>query len=63
MFLCVLQERLRRGIEGVHIRTLNEHLDENMMKQVLGEVLHRAGPPRRSPAPDLQILSKVVVSR
>lgn len=62
--LCnVLQERLRRGIEGVHINSLHEHLDQQMLKQVLGEVLHRAGPSRNGPAPDLQILSSVVLSR
>lgn len=58
-----MQERLRRGIIGVYFKSLHEHLDEHMVKQVLGDVLRRAGPPLKGPAPDLDILSAVVLSR
>ena len=47
----------------MHISALGEHLDEQMLKQVLGEVLHRAGPGSDGPASDLQTLSTVVLSR
>lgn len=57
-----MQERVRHGIEGVHIRSLGEHLDQQMVKQVLGEVLH-GDPPLEGPTPDLQILSNVMLSR
>ena len=59
----MLQERLRHGIHGIHIRSLDEHVDQQMMKQLLGEVLHRAGGLPDGPAPDPQILSTVVLSR
>ena len=60
---CVLQERLRQGIQGVHFTSLKEHLDEHTVKQVLGEVLHRTGHLLDGPAPDLSILTTVVMSR
>ena len=59
----MVQERLRRGIEGVHFASLDEHLDEHMVKQVLGEVLHRTEPSLTGPPPDLQALSTVIMSR
>ena len=59
----VLQERLRQGIEGVHFHSLKEHLDEHMVKQVLGEMLRRAGPSLQGPAPDLDALTSVILSR
>ena len=43
--------------------SLDEHVDLQMMKQLLGEVLHRAGAPPDGPAPDPEILSTVVLSR
>ena len=60
--ILLLQERLRLGIEGVHIRSLDQHLDQQMMQQMLGEVL-REDPPLEGPDPDLQILSTLVLSR
>ncbi len=45
---------------------VDEHLDKQEMHKLLGEVMHRAGPlstPLGSPAPDLQVLTKVVLSR
>ena len=58
----LLQERLRLGIEGVHVRSLDQRLDQQMMQQMLGEVL-REDPPLEGPNPDLHILSTVVLSR
>lgn len=57
-----LLQELRLGIEGVHIRSLNQHLDQQMIQQMLGEVL-REDPPLEGPIPDLHILPTVVLSR
>ena len=61
--VMMLQERLRRGIEGVHIRRIKEHLDQQMLEQVLSEALHKAGHDLDGPAPDPKTLSTVILSR
>lgn len=60
--LC-LQERQRQGILGIHMDSLKEHLDKQEMQKLLGEIVHRKGHQLDSPAVDLQVLTKVVLSR
>lgn len=63
MCVAMVQERLRQGIEGIHISCLKEHLDQPMLEQLLREVLQRAGPKADGPAPDPKLLSSVILSR
>lgn len=58
-----LQERQRQGIPGIHMDSLNEHVDKAGMQQLLGEVLHRSRPFLDSPAPELHDLTEVIISR
>ncbi|KAL0024068.1 hypothetical protein WJX79_002467 [Trebouxia sp. C0005] len=58
-----IQERQRQGILGIHMDSLKEHLDKQEMQKLLGEIVHRKGHQLDSPAVDLQVLTKVVLSR
>ena len=60
---CVMQERQRQGIVGVHVDSLDEHLDRPEVQRLLGEVLHRSRPFLDSPPPELQVLTTVIMSR
>ena len=48
---------------GVHMDSLNEHMDRPDMQRLLGEVLHRTRPFLDSPAPALHNLTEVIMSR
>ncbi len=43
--------------------SLKEHLDKQEMQKLLGEIFHRKGHQLDGPAVDLQVLTKVVLSR
>lgn len=43
--------------------SLKEHLDKQEMQKLLGEIVHRKGHQLDGPAVDLQVLTKVVLSR
>ncbi len=58
-----LQERQRQGIHGVHMRSLDEHLDQQELQKLLGEVIHHTRDSMDAPAPDYQTLAKVILSR
>lgn len=45
------------------MKSLKEHLDKKDVQKLLGEVLHQAGRQGSSPAPDLEVLTKVILSR
>ena len=62
-FVFPMQERQRQGILGLHMDSLNEHLDKPDMQRLLGEVLHRTRPLLDGPAPALQALTEVIMSR
>ena len=58
-----VQERQRRGIPGVHMRSLDEHLDQQDLQKLLGEVIHHTRASTDHPAPNHQALAKVAISR
>ncbi len=43
--------------------SLKEHLDKQEMQKLLGEIVHRKGHQIDGPAVDLQVLTRVVLSR
>ncbi len=45
------QERQRQGIQGVHMRSLHEHLDQQELHKLLGEVIHHIRDSMDAPAP------------
>ncbi len=57
------QERQRQGIQGVHMRSLDEHLDQQELQKLLGEVIHHTRDSVDAPAPDYKTLAKVILSR
>ncbi len=48
---------------GIHMDSLKEHLDKQDMQKLLGEIVHRRGHQLDGSAVDLQVLTKVVLSR
>jgi len=48
---------------GIHMDSLKEHLDKQDMQKLFGEIVHRKGHQLAGPAVDLQVLTKVVLSR
>ncbi|DBA96111.1 TPA: hypothetical protein ACH3X1_001605 [Trebouxia sp. C0004] len=58
-----IQERQRQGIHGVHMRSLDQHLDQQDLQKLLGEVIHHTRASIDPPAPDHQVLAKVLLSR
>ena len=58
-----VQDRQRRGIPGIHMRSLNQHLDQQELQKLLGEVIHHTRASTDHPAPDHQLLAKVAISR
>lgn len=66
LLACVMQERQRQGILGIHFRSLDEHMDQQQLQQLLGEVVQRAAVPQRfweSTPLDPHGLSEVLLSR
>ena len=61
--MSCLQERQRQGIHGVHMRSLDEHLDQQELQKLLGEVIHHTRDSMDAPAPDYKTLAKVILSR
>ena len=60
---CWVQERQRQGIRGIHMESLKEKLDQQELQKLLGLVLHHTGLHPERPAPDLQALTNVILSR
>ncbi len=58
-----IQERQRQGIPGVHMRSLDEHLDQQELQKLVGEVIHHTRASIHPPPPDHQLLAKVMLSR
>lgn len=58
-----LQERQRQGILGIHVDSLDEHLDQQQLQKLLKKVIQGAGACLDGPAPDHQVLAEVVLSR
>lgn len=58
-----VQDRQRQGIPGIHMRSLDEHLDQQELQKLLGEVIHHTRASMDHPAPDHQVLAKVTISR
>ncbi|KAL0020782.1 hypothetical protein WJX79_001465 [Trebouxia sp. C0005] len=58
-----IQERQRQGIHGIHMRSLDEHLDQQELQKLLGEVIHHTRDSMDAPAPDHKTLAKVILSR
>ena len=61
--MTCLQERQRQGIQGVHMRSLDEHLDQQELQKLLGEVIHHTRDSMDAPAPDYKTLANVILSR
>ena len=61
--MTCLQERQRQGIHGIHMRSLDEHLDQQELQKLLGEVIHHTRDSMDAPAPDHKTLAKVILSR
>lgn len=45
------------------MRSLDEHLDQQELQKLLGEVIHHTRASMDHPAPDHQVLAKVAISR
>ncbi len=45
------------------MRSLDEHLDQQELQKLLGEVIHHTRDTIDAPAPDHQTLAKVILSR
>ncbi len=59
-----LQERQRQGILGIHMDSLDEHLDQQELQKLLGKVIQGTSACLDDgPAPDHQMLAAVVLSR
>lgn len=58
-----IQERRRQGILGIHMKSLDEHVDKQELEKLLGEVIHQTRASSDSPAPDHRVLAKVILSR
>ena len=58
-----VQERRRQGILGIHMRSLDEHIDKQELEKLLGEVLHHTRAFTDRPAPDHRVLAQVILSR
>ncbi|KAL0024407.1 hypothetical protein WJX79_011128 [Trebouxia sp. C0005] len=58
-----IQERQRQGILGIHMDSLDEHLDQQQLQQLLGKVIQGTSACLDGPTPDHQVLAAVVLSR
>ncbi len=57
------QERQRQGILGIHMDSVDEHLDQQELQKLLGKVIQGTSACLDGPAPDHQVLAAVVLSR
>ncbi|DBA80580.1 TPA: hypothetical protein ACH3X1_007841 [Trebouxia sp. C0004] len=58
-----IQERQRQGIVGIHMESLDEHLDQQQLQKLLKKVTQGTSACLEGPAPDHQVLAAVVLSR
>ena len=63
--LCgvAVQERQRRGIQGMYVNSLDERLDQQQLQKLLGEVIRNTKTSLDGPAIDPQVLATVALSR
>lgn len=62
-FATCVQEHQRQGILGIHMDSLDEHLDQQQLQKLLGEVIHKSRASLDGHVPDHQVLASVVLSR
>jgi len=58
-----LQERQQQGIRGIHMDSLEEHLDQQQLQKLFKKVIQGTSACLDGPAPDHQVLAAVVLSR
>ena len=63
--LCgvAVQERQRRGIQGIYVNSLDERLDQQQLQKLLGEVICNTETSVDGPAVNHQVLATVALSR
>ena len=58
-----VQERQRRGIQGIYVNSLDERLDQQQLQKLLGEVIRNTKTSLDGPAINPQGLATVALSR